>query len=63
MALDNNNLPPDPFKSAGADLTQFAANCFTMYTAFVAAGFTKPESFEFTVRLMQAMFSSSAHKT
>lgn len=61
MAL-RDNLPPDPFKDSGADLTQFAANCNAMYMAFIGAGFTEPRAFEFTWRLMAAMFTASTAK-
>ena len=57
--MPDPNLPPDPFNSESIDLTAWAANCRSMYTSLVAAGFKDNEAFEFVLRTMIAIMTKS----
>ncbi len=50
-----DNMPVDPFSEGGGDYTQFAANCYAMYSALVASGFSEEQAFRFTVGLTTSM--------
>lgn len=56
--LNDDNMPKDPFNPEAPDLSQWGSNCRSMFLALVASGFTEPQSLEFTIRVMTAMFTA-----